>query len=99
MPTILGHNDNWTNLITLTGPAKPWGITWGIFGGTGPEPRDRSVGLLTGKFMAGVVGFEPTVHATKKRCLTTWLHPNCERLITMCDESLQALKCIFLQFF
>jgi hypothetical protein len=25
--------------------------------------------------LAGVVGFEPTVHATKKRCLTTWLHP------------------------
>ena len=32
--------------------------------------------------MAGVVGFEPTVHATKKRCLTTWLHPNCDRLVT-----------------
>ena len=28
--------------------------------------------------VAGVVGFEPTVHATKKRCLTAWLHPNCE---------------------
>ncbi len=25
--------------------------------------------------MAGVVGFEPTVHDTKNRCLTTWLHP------------------------
>ena len=31
-----------------------------------------------GKCVAGVVGFEPTVHATKKRCLTAWLHPNCE---------------------
>ncbi len=30
-----------------------------------------------GKCVAGVVGFEPTVHATKKRCLTAWLHPNC----------------------
>ena len=29
-----------------------------------------------GKCVAGVVGFEPTVHATKKRCLTAWLHPN-----------------------
>lgn len=26
--------------------------------------------------MAGVAGFEPAVHATKKHCLTTWLHPN-----------------------
>lgn len=25
--------------------------------------------------MAGVVGFEPTIHGTKNRCLTTWLHP------------------------
>ena len=31
-----------------------------------------------GKCVAGVVGFEPTVHATKKRCLTAWLHPNSE---------------------
>jgi hypothetical protein len=30
------------------------------------------------KCLAGVVGFEPTVHATKKRCLTTWPHPNSE---------------------
>ena len=27
------------------------------------------------KTLAGVVGVEPTIHATKKRCLTTWLHP------------------------
>ena len=26
--------------------------------------------------MAGAVGFEPTVHDTKNRCLTTWLRPN-----------------------
>ena len=25
--------------------------------------------------LAGVVGFEPTVHGIKSRCLTTWLHP------------------------
>jgi hypothetical protein len=25
--------------------------------------------------VAGVVGFEPTIHGTKNRCLTTWLHP------------------------
>ena len=26
--------------------------------------------------VAGVVGFEPTVHGIKTRCLTAWLHPN-----------------------
>ena len=26
--------------------------------------------------LAGVVGFEPTIHGTKNRCLTAWLHPN-----------------------
>ena len=26
--------------------------------------------------MAGAVGFEPTVHEIKTRCLTTWLRPN-----------------------
>ena len=31
--------------------------------------------------MAGVVGFEPTVHGTKNRCLTAWLHPNVRREI------------------
>ncbi len=30
--------------------------------------------------MAGVVGFEPTIHGTKNRCLTTWLHPIGEAL-------------------
>ena len=29
--------------------------------------------------MAGVVGFEPTIHGTKNRCLTAWLHPNVRR--------------------
>ena len=38
-----------------------------------------------------MVGFEPTVHATKKRCLTTWLHPNCVRLITLDDAAVQDL--------
>ena len=27
--------------------------------------------------MVGAVGFEPTVHGIKTRCLTTWLRPNC----------------------
>lgn len=29
--------------------------------------------------VAGMVGFEPTVHCTKNSCLTTWLHPNVSR--------------------
>ena len=32
--------------------------------------------FLEKRDLAGVVGFEPTVHGTKNRCLTTWLHPN-----------------------
>ncbi len=27
-------------------------------------------------YLAGMVGFEPTIHDTKNRCLTTWPHPN-----------------------
>ncbi len=37
------------------------------------EPAQR---LNLGKSLAGVVGLEPTVHDTKNRCLTIWLHPN-----------------------
>lgn len=48
------------------------------------------------KKMAGVVGFEPTVHCTKNSCLTTWLHPNGERLNTICLTKAQDLKLIFL---
>ena len=40
--------------------------------------KDNARASNFGKCVAGVVGFEPTVHATKKRCLTAWLHPNCE---------------------
>ena len=29
--------------------------------------------------MAGAVGFEPTVHEIKTRCLTTWLCPNVKK--------------------
>ncbi len=41
--------------------------------------------------MAGVVGFEPTIHGTKNRCLTTWLHPNGERLSTIVVVGVQEL--------
>ncbi len=41
--------------------------------------------------MAGVVGFEPTIHSTKNCCLTTWLHPNSERLSTTVVGRVQEL--------
>ena len=43
--------------------------------------------------VAGVVGFEPTIHDTKNRCLTTWLHPNDARLFTKRAPRLQGLIC------
>ena len=43
------------------------------------------------KFVAWVVGFEPTVHATKKRCLTAWLHHNSEKLPKSTWLQVQAL--------
>ena len=43
--------------------------------------------------MAGVVGFEPTVHDTKNRCLTTWLHPNDARLFKPQAGPLQVENC------
>ena len=45
------------------------------------------------KALAGVVGFEPTVHATKKRCLTAWLHPISEAVNTPDIAPVQA--CFF----
>src|SRR6056297_1267490 len=42
--------------------------------------------------MAGVVGFEPTIHGTKNRCLTAWLHPNSDALITLDLEPVQGPK-------
>lgn len=45
----------------------------------GFEPRlsrsERAFLPLEDRALAGVVGFEPTVHGVKFRCLTTWLHP------------------------
>ena len=51
------------------------------------------------KALAGVVGFEPTVHATKKRCLTAWLHPISEAVNTPDATSVQARFCENLSFF
>jgi hypothetical protein len=44
--------------------------------------------------LAGMVGFEPTVHATKKRCLTTWPHPSSEKPNTQQMLNLQDQKLI-----
>ncbi len=41
-----------------------------------------------------MVGFEPTVHATKKRCLTTWPHPSSEKPNTQQMLNLQDQKLI-----
>ena len=49
--------------------------------------------------LAGVVGFEPTVHATKKRCLTAWLHPISEGLDTAKKAAIQAPFCKEMQLF
>ncbi len=49
--------------------------------------------------MAGVVGFEPTVHDTKNRCLTTWLHPNGGGFYTRSHQTLQALVFKFVTVF
>ena len=43
--------------------------------------RRTGAGLVKGACLAGVVGFEPTVHDTKNRCLTTWLHPSVGRCL------------------
>jgi hypothetical protein len=50
------------------------------------QSYSMSEGLL-----AGVVGFEPTVHATKKHCLTAWLHPISEASNTTKTQMVQAL--------
>ena len=40
------------------------------------------------KEMAGAVGFEPTIHDTKNRCLTTWPRPNLHGLSNLTIKSL-----------
>lgn len=45
--------------------------------------------------MAGVEGFEPSVHATKKRCLTAWLHPNYAAGDTTRRHRDQVPDCVF----
>ena len=39
-----------------------------------------------------MVGFEPTIHGTKNRCLTTWLHPIGERLSTIVAGGVQEVS-------
>ena len=49
------------------------------------------------KCLAGVVGFEPTVHDTKNRCLTTWPHPSNVWVFSARRLVLQAQNRAFLQ--
>ena len=42
--------------------------------------------------MAGAVGFEPTVHEIKTRCLTTWLRPNNFRFFTLSISSFKPFE-------
>ncbi len=71
------------------------------------EPNQK---VCSNFMLAGVVGFEPTVHATKKRCLTTWLHPNsvnvlliifprCKRAFKLMGELFSDLILFLLLFF
>lgn len=39
------------------------------------EFRKISSSIIFGRYLAGAVGVEPTVYATKKRCLTIWPRP------------------------
>ena len=48
---------------------------------------------FTRKGLAGMVGFEPTIHCTKNSCLTTWLHPSSEALFTSENTADQGLNC------
>ena len=41
-----------------------------------PFERGPRLALNVRVLLAGMVGFEPTVHCTKNSCLTTWLHPS-----------------------
>ena len=67
------------------------------------DPEDiRPTNIATqkqGKWVAGVVGFEPTVHDTKNRCLTTWLHPNGGGFYTPSHLAPQALVFKILRVF
>ncbi len=49
--------------------------------------------------LAGMVGFEPTVHCTKNSCLTTWLHPSSEGRDTAKAGSVQAPFCKEMRLF
>ena len=59
------------------------------------KSRDKSglnrIAQNIGECVAGVVGFEPTIHATKKHCLTTWLHPIRDGVNTMVLRVVQVL--------
>jgi zinc transport system permease protein len=75
----------WTALLTAT-------LNDELAYASGMDPRREqliltlalavTVAVAIKVVLAGVVGFEPTVHGTKNRCLTAWLHPNRAALAT-----------------
>ncbi len=66
---------------------------WGINGGISRVSVTQvPVVVPCSDELAGVVGFEPTIHGTKNRCLTTWLHPNGEALSTIVVWRVQDLS-------
>ena len=76
-------------LLSVARPPEPDAIAyvWGlpcVAPKSGLHARPHAIGaqgnhLICRIFceLAGAVGFEPTVHGTKNRCLTTWPRPNC----------------------
>lgn len=44
----------------------------------GSEPSVQTATLK--RYMAGAVGFEPTIHGSKPCSLTTWIHPYIGRI-------------------
>ena len=68
--------------------ARPYPVC--TSGGVNWRRGRKGVGFLNRNPLAGVVGFEPTIHGTKNRCLTAWLHPNSERLSSQGAPGLQA---------
>ena len=62
-------------MVVVVAPCRDQ-MAWRRVGNRCPRGGRWSIADWRETCLAGVVGFEPTVHGTKNRCLTTWLHPN-----------------------
>ena len=79
------HRNRWK-----TGYKGNWGIIAPhISPDIAGELRELSSDINMLCELAGVEGFEPSVHGTKNRCLTAWLHPNSAALLTKQGGALQ----------